>query len=59
MLGLCEGRDNNKKRFKVRPINAPPSAADTPDDYAAQIVRLSQPDVDKLVEAHHAKRQRA
>ena len=58
MLGLCEGRDSNKSRCKVRPENNHPSARETPDDYAAQMVRLLQPGVDKLLEAQGAKRNR-
>ena len=43
----------------MRLENAHPSAAKTPDDYAAQMAQLLQPGVDKLVASHSGKIQRA
>ena len=62
LLGLCEGRDNNKGRCKARPENVHAGSGVIPDDYALQLSKLLQPSVDKLVAefepAPNAKRQR-
>ena len=59
MLGLCEPKENDATKYKVRPGNAHPKAAHNPDDYAIQMIRLLQPGTDKLVAENHNKRQRS
>ena len=58
MLGLCEPSEHDATRCKQHPENNHPSAAQTPDDYAAQMCHLLQPGVDKLIANNAEKRQR-
>ena len=59
MLGLCEPTAADATKCKQRPGNKHPTAAETPDDYAAQMARLLQSGVDKLLGEAGVKRQRA
>ena len=56
MLGACEAKEGYPTRCKARPENIHPSAKETPDDYAVQLVQMLQPGVDRVMSEMNIKR---